>query len=121
MNVRTLAAFSAGLWTGVLATIVAMFAFVTCGCDSVTSLVVEGDAEHGTVYVCDSGTMCEGGTEEWCWNGARGDLEALLGAECRAIRITERAWPALVGCAYGCPLAGKGCNAHCGCACEAPL
>lgn len=75
--------------------------------------------DHGTVYVCDTEQGC-GGLDEYCWNGGERELEALLGATCHAETIYERRWPAIAGCAYccgdGCP---RGCDAHCGCACEA--
>jgi hypothetical protein len=81
----------------------------------------QGITSHGTVYVCESGAACAGGQEEWCWSGPERELEQMLGAECHEIRLSERLWPAIVGCAFccgdGCP---RGCDAHCGCACEAP-
>jgi hypothetical protein len=97
----------------------ALAAVCACGAiaDGGVDLLIDGEGDHGTVYVCNSGAMCVGGTEEWCWNGAEEDLEAHLGANCHRIRFDERAWPALVGCAYGCPLAGAGANAHCGAFC----
>lgn len=76
-------------------------------------------SSHGTVYVCETGESCIGVTTEYCWNGDERELESLIGAECHQVRLTERLWPALTGCAYccgdGCP---RGCNAHCGCFCE---
>jgi hypothetical protein len=98
-----------------------VLAILIAGCgyaaDGAIDWFVDGEADHGTVYVCRSGAMCVGGTEEWCWDGDKAELEALLGAECDRITVFERAYPAIVGCAYGCPLEGRGCNAHCGCFC----
>ena len=85
----------------------ALLFLALAGCDATYQLLADGD--YGTVYVCNSGAMCEGGREEWCWDGDVAELEALLGpdVECHSIRIDERAWPALVGCAYCC---GDGCG-----------
>lgn len=87
------------------------------GCQAADTLET-AVTNHGTVYVCDTGIGCPGGTDEWCFRGSERDLEALLGADCHEIRLSERLWPALVGCAYccgdGCP---RGANAHCGAAC----
>lgn len=90
---------------------------IACGTDSLYDKATRGG--DGTVYICNSGAMCGGGEEEWCWDGPRKDLELLLGADCRDIDIFDRVWPALTGCRYGCPLPGdgRGCNAHCGCFC----
>lgn len=89
------------------------------GCDETVDWFVKGEADYGTVYVCDSGAMCVGGTEEWCWAGSEAALEDLLGAECHKIGVTERTYPAIVGCAYDCEgkLKGPGSNAHCGSFC----
>jgi hypothetical protein len=96
-----------------------LFLFALGGCDFAYQTLAGGD--YGTVYVCDSGAMCEGGREEWCWDGDADELEQLLGpgVECHSIELGERAWPAIVGCAYDCD-GSSFCDAHCGCACEAP-
>jgi hypothetical protein len=90
-------------------------AVLLVGCDTVTTWVTD----HGTVYRCESGADCGGKPEEWCWDGDEAELEQLLGAECHDVGVTERAWPAIVGCSYccgdGCP---RGANAHCGTACR---
>lgn len=94
--------------------------------DAIAEWLTSNGAVHGKVYVCESGATCldetgtKEATEEWCWPGSEEKLESLLGvgpAQCHEITISERAWPALVGCAYACPLEGPGCNAHCGCYC----
>lgn len=85
--------------------------------DRLTEWLTSHGAVHGTVYVCASGAACDG-AEEWCyWPDAEHELEQLLGAACHEITVSERAWPALAGCAYACPLEVRGCNAHCGCFC----
>jgi hypothetical protein len=93
-----------------------------CSCDTLYSAAVEGEADYGTVYVCATGQGCVAGRlDEYCFEGPREDLEALLGAECHRIGFGERAWPALVGCAYCCGAGcGAGANAACGSVCEAP-
>jgi hypothetical protein len=83
-------------------------------------LTSEG-ALHGTVYTCNSVVDCGGLSEEWCFEGPEEDLEGALGLGpdgCWPIKVSERAWPALVGCAYCCgPDCGPGSNAHCGAMC----
>jgi hypothetical protein len=95
--------------------------------DLLTEWITEPGAVRGTVYRCESGAMClstegEPTTEEWCYlDDAEGDLEALLAkragatdVDCWPIGVSERWWPAVVGCAYSCDLMGPGSNAHCG-------
>jgi hypothetical protein len=79
--------------------------------DAVIAWLTEQGAVHGTVYVC--------GGDEFCyWPDAADELSALTGG--RDCSETERAWPALVGCAYACPPLERGCNALNSCFCEAP-
>jgi len=91
--------------------------------DQLAEWLTSQGAVHGTVYRCESGAAClsetgEPTTEEWCyWPDAADELADLLGGSCHEITVAERAWPALAGCAYACPLESKGCNAHCGCFC----
>jgi hypothetical protein len=92
--------------------------------DQIADWLAGNGASHGTVYVCTSNAEClseegEPATEEWCyWEDSATELRDLLGAtECHEITVGERWWPAISGCAYGCPLEGRGCNAHCGCYC----
>jgi hypothetical protein len=94
--------------------------------DLITEWLTSKGAVRGTVYRCESGAMCadkdgEPATEEWCYReDSERELEKLLGAACHEIEVTERAWPALAGCAYACPLEGQGANAHCGAFCPPP-
>ena len=84
-------------------------------CDTTIDWAVKGEADYGHVFICTAG--CEYGNE-YCWDGDADELGELLGTECREIEFSDRLWPWLAGCAYGCPLEGAGCNAHCGCACR---
>jgi hypothetical protein len=89
-----------------------------CGCSTLDTAETYASGP-GTVYVCDTEQGCPGGLDEYCWNGSRAELQRLLGATCHAEEVTERAWPALVGCAYCCgPDCGAGANAHCGAVCR---
>lgn len=92
-------------------------ALAACSTDSPLTKATRG--EGARVYVCDSEALCDGTTEEWCWDGTLDELESMLGASCHSIGPDERFWPWLAGCRYGCPLPGdgRGCNAHCGCFC----
>lgn len=101
-------------------------ALVLAACDTIADgtvdIFIAGEGDYGTVYVCDSPAVCPA-SQEWCWNGSEEELEESLtrmyrvSTSCHSISVTERAWPAIVGCAYGCPLEAGGCNAHCGCFC----
>jgi hypothetical protein len=83
--------------------------------DQLAEWLTSQGAVHGTVYACASGADCGGESEEWCfWPDSADELRDLLGAPCHEITLSERRWPALVGCAYACPLEGPGANAHCG-------
>jgi hypothetical protein len=101
--------------------LLAVAALVGCSgaADGLVDVFVAGEADYGTVYACNSGAMCEGGAEEWCFDGSEAELEQLLGAECHRIGFDERLWPALTGCIYRCdgePYSGA--NAHCGTFCR---
>ena len=117
--------FDVEIVSAILCLLAGLMLWSAAGCDSDE----DGDSwppwptwgELGTVYVCDTGIGCLGGAgDEFCWTGPVDDLEDLLGAECHAITPQERLWPALAGCRWACPPEGRGCNASCGCGCEAP-
>ena len=94
-----------------------LLALALSGCQAYET-VERTVSDHGTVYVCDTEQGCPGGTDEYCWNGSTAELERLLGAQCHPVRLDERIWPAITGCAYccdgDCP---RGANAHCGAFC----
>jgi len=70
---------------------------------------------HGAVYVCVVADSVTCG-DEFCWDGGQDELESILGTTCRPIGLSDRIWPALVGCTYACD-GSLGCNATCGCVC----
>jgi hypothetical protein len=89
------------------------------GCDACVDIPIKGEADYGQVYICER-VDCpyeDSYGFELCWDGSQAELEEILGTTCAKIGFFDRAYPAIVGCAYGCPLEGAGCNAHCGCFC----
>lgn len=101
--------------------------------DLAAEYLTDKDAVHGEVYRCESPAEClsedgEPTTEEWCWRsederGLESGLAARYGepVDCWPIGLSERLFPALVGCAFRCdpPLDVPGSNAHCGTFCPA--
>lgn len=95
--------------------------------DLATEWLTDHDAVHGEVYRCESPAECGDETEEWCWKkDDEAGIELALAAmhmvpfiDCWPITVSERWFPALVGCAYRCdpPLDVPGSNAHCGVLC----
>lgn len=96
--------------------------FLCASCDALIDIPVQGSADYGRVFICSSACTQPDGSPgyEYCWDGDADELGALLGATCRGVSVTDRLWPAIVGCAYSCDgsLHGPGANSTCGTACR---